>query len=255
MTRPVFVILQTLLLLVPVGLVAWMWPALPEGIAIGWDLDGEPDRFIDRNLALGTAYGLTLLLAWLLAALDRHDAAEPAAEPATERRHRAGVRGLRLLITGVGVLTTVVVLGHAAEWAADTLLHVGTLAVIAAIAMAAPCLAALRPNPWFGVRTRRTLASPELWWETHQFARATWLLGCALLLGFRVFLDHQHFIRLLIFVCLLLLALPLLYAGLRRTPEAGDDDEATVPQEAGATRDPDATSKNPAPDPAGQPKT
>ncbi len=244
MTRRAFLILQGLLLLLPIGLLAWMWPSLPGGIAVGWDIDGEPDRFIDRNLALGTAYGLTLLLSWMLALLDRHDAAAPDADPVVERRHRSAVRGLRLLVTGVGVLTTVVVLGHAAQWKADALLHLGTLAVVGVIAMAAPCMAALRPNPWFGVRTRRTLASAELWWETHQFARVTWLLGCVLLLGFRVLLNHQQFIQLLIVVGLLLIALPLVYAGVRRMPEA--DHEAGADRQAGSEDGHDAAAHDPA---------
>lgn len=139
------------LLLVGAGLLAALWPALPEQVPLHFALDGTPDRY-GSPLELALFGGVVLFdiaLGWAVAwTVSRERAALPEenAERFAElqRARRFGlVRMGQTLLFGVNLGLIVLALGIAASVVADPWLDIGAAVAIGLSVLAVGCLVPL----------------------------------------------------------------------------------------------------------------
>lgn len=144
---------------------AWAWTQLPEGtqVPIHWNIDGRPDDWADRTVALALLPLLALGLTALFAVL-------PSLEP--RRRHieqswrgyRAIWLSLLVLVGAMHAAIVAVALGTDVDIARFTSIGVGLL-----VAIIGNYLPTVRSNWFMGVRTPWTLSSERSWDRTHRF--------------------------------------------------------------------------------------
>lgn len=79
-------------------------------------------------------------------------------------------------VVGLVILMHLAILGAAAEWPAWTAQAIG-VALGAGIAATGNLMPRVRPNWIVGIRTRATLADPELWLRTHRYFGGLLMLG------------------------------------------------------------------------------
>jgi uncharacterized membrane protein len=150
----------------------WAWPRLGDQlVAVHFGIDGRPDGFAPKTVALLVMPGVAVMLSLLLGAL-------PAAMPPTARLERSwgpyvvvwtGVTGMLLAIH---LALIAFALGMPVSIPRVTTLGVGLLFVVMG-----NLLGKVRYNYVFGVRTPWTLANERVWDRTHRFAGWMTLLG------------------------------------------------------------------------------
>ncbi|PWK87642.1 SdpI family protein [Fulvimonas soli] len=157
---------------------AWLYPALPDRVAVHWNVHGQIDGYWPRAWAAAFAPALIALLAALAWAL-------PAMSP---RRYGIGsfawVWHLAML-AGQGVVLVVGLAmllrgaGHAVPVPTVALLAVGALLMVVGNYMGK-----LRRNFFIGIRTPWTLTSDAVWERTHRLGGRLFVLaGLAIVLG------------------------------------------------------------------------
>lgn len=159
---------------------AWGWGQVPAGtqVPIHWGIDGQPDGFAPKEVALfvlpALAGGLTVLLALL-----------PRVEPRSANLVRSssayvqvGIATL-VVLTVIQLTTVLAAMGRPVDVSLVVGLTAGGLFVVLG-----NVLGKVRSNFIFGVRTPWTLASDRSWNKTHRLVgRLFVLLGLAVVVA------------------------------------------------------------------------
>lgn len=141
---------------------AWAWPQAPAQLPVHWGLDGAPDRWGLKAVAL-------LVHPTVGAALSALFAAAPAVMPKRGRLERSG-RAYALAWVGIVLLLALV---HGVGVASALGVRVDTPRVMGVgtgllVALLGDLMGKVRFNYVFGVRTPWTLADERVWDRTHR---------------------------------------------------------------------------------------
>jgi uncharacterized membrane protein len=150
----------------------WAWPRLGDQlVAVHFGIDGRPDGFASKTVALLAMPGVAVMLSVLLGAL-------PAAMPATARLERSWGPYVVVWTGATGMLLAIhLALIAFALGMPVSIPRVTTLGVGLLLAVMGNLLGKVRYNYVFGVRTPWTLANERVWDRTHRFAGWMTLLG------------------------------------------------------------------------------
>lgn len=174
--RPLMVSFMLILAMVAISAYGWVRLPAEAELPIHWGIDGRPDAFASKPIALLGGPGLALLLTVLFAVL-------PAIEP---RRLHLERSARAYQSAWIGVLA-ILLLGHAAAIAAGLGIAVDVARVIAVgvgalFVTLGNWLPKTSSNFVLGVRTPWTLSSERSWSVTHRLAgRGFVLLGLGVL--------------------------------------------------------------------------
>lgn len=158
------------------GLAAWAWTQIPPGaqVPIHWGLDGQPNGFTSKELALLLTPALTVFLGALLYFLPRF---EPRAQNLAQSGPAYVQVCVALLVLMVAVQLMVVLAAVGSPLDINLVLTVATGLLLIVIGNV---LGKVRSNFMFGVRTPWTLSSDLSWNKTHRLVgRLFVLLGLA----------------------------------------------------------------------------
>lgn len=161
---------------VMLAMAAWAWGQIPAGaeVPIHWGLDGQPDGYASKEMALLFTPMLAIGLAALLYLLPRF-------EPRAQNLARSGPAYVQVCVAVLFVLVAVQLLVVLAAVGSpldvDLVLGVATGVMFIVIGNV---LGKVRSNFMFGVRTPWTLSSDLAWNKTHRLVgRLFVLLGIA----------------------------------------------------------------------------
>lgn len=155
-----------------------VYGGLPERVPSHWNIDGQVDRTMGRLEAVLLLPGLMLGLWLLISILPRIDPRRASYSLFSDTYQR-----LMLMLLLFFALLHVATLGVAMGWdvSAPRLITVGAGLLLALIGNE---LGRVRPNFFFGMRTPWTLASPEVWRQTHRVGgRVTFGVGLLIALA------------------------------------------------------------------------
>jgi uncharacterized membrane protein len=177
--RP-FTIAAVVAIAAMLGLAAWGWGQIPAGaeVAIHWGIDGQPNGYAPKEIALFILPAVAAGLALLLSVVPRF---EPRSANLARSRSAYVQVGIALMIVLALVQAALVLAAVGRPLPMD--LVVGA-AVGGMFAVVGNVLGKVRSNYLFGVRTPWTLASDLSWNKTHRLVgRLFVLLGLGVLLG------------------------------------------------------------------------
>jgi uncharacterized membrane protein len=189
------------------GYVYWFqYDNLPERVPTHWNINGEPDAYTAKEKILPTfllapgvmvlLLGLTPLLPWL----------SPQHFKVDTFRDTYGY--VMMLVVGLmGYLHVVILLASLGKHQYLTRLLFGGIFLF--FALLGNVLGKVRRNFWMGVRTPWTLASEQVWNQTHRLA--AWFFAAAGLLGFVLVLVDVPLVVCFILIMVAALA-PVLYS-------------------------------------------
>jgi len=174
MTRWFYLSILLTLLALAASLYVWnfRYDDLPEQVPIHWNIHGQPDGFVPKSDVVKTflllpaimagTLGLTLLLPWL-------------SPKSFEVDRFRGVYGyLMMLVTALlGFIHCISLWGSLHPGLPLDRLLIGGL--FAFFALIGNVLGKVKRNFWIGVRTPWTLASEQVWNETHRLTAWLWV--------------------------------------------------------------------------------
>jgi len=197
------VLLSSLVLLLPVVAGLLLWNRLPERVVTHWGLDGTPDGWSGKGMAV---FGIPLMLfamQWLAILITGCD----------KRNKEQSAKVFRLVLWIVPVMSVflcsfvyLTALGWTWNVKTAVCLMLGLLFMVIGNYMP-KC----RQNRYIGVRIKWTLENEENWNRTHRFAGKLWTVG-GLLLAVVGFLPPVAAAVGLMTVVLLMVLLPVLYS-------------------------------------------
>ncbi|HRH70097.1 MAG TPA: SdpI family protein [Flavobacteriales bacterium] len=159
------------LMLTPIGYLAYVWSSLPSSVPLHWNAAGEADRYGDRSeLLIPLALVLLLPYAALLLA--------PRIDPRKKNllASSKAFRGARLTMALFTCCIALVIVysaeGHMVP-PGDTVFPLCFL-MLAGLGNFLP---ALRSNHFIGIRTPWTIDSEENWRRTHRFGARLYFWG------------------------------------------------------------------------------
>ncbi|HEX9579944.1 MAG TPA: SdpI family protein [Gemmatimonadales bacterium] len=160
----------------------WAYPRMPPRVAVHWNVQGEPDSFGPRFLAIALLPAVMLAMRAILALL-------PAIDPRAENYRKFadtywlivnGVLGFMLLLHVVIVVNGI---GYPVRVDRIAIGGAGLLLVLIG-----SYLGRVEPNWFFGIRTPWTLSSDTVWRRTNRMGG--WILaGGGMALVLTVFLP------------------------------------------------------------------
>ena len=164
-----------LLVVLPLLTLPFIWTRLPAELPIHWSIDGTPDRYAPKPVALLLLPGINVAVYLLLLFFPYIDPKQK-----TEARQKA-LRAYRfflpLLFDGIFFVTVAQGLGVAFD-----LGRVIQLLCILLILVVGNYLSSLQPNYFVGLRTPWTLEDPEIWRKTHRTSAVVWVASSLVML-------------------------------------------------------------------------
>ncbi len=158
-----------ILLMLIFGILAY--PQLPEQVPIHWGLDGQPDRWGDRLLAI-------LLMPALLLVIRFFMQMRISSANVTIEIFNFNVNVVATLLAYVQVLILLSAMGHDLNLPQAVIPALGIMLMLVSNVMGR-----VQPNWAIGVRTWWTLNNPEVWRRTHRVsARWMFLAGAVITL-------------------------------------------------------------------------
>ncbi len=204
------------LVLVSVGVVAAMaalggaaWLSLPAGaeVPIHWGVDGRPDGFADKTIALFSIPAGALLLTAVFALL-------PAIEPRrrnleqSPRLYRAAWLGMLALFAAIQLGVVAAALDPDFEVSRAIMAGTGVLMIVIG-----NYLPTTRSTWFIGIRTPWTLSSERSWERTHRLGgRLFVLFGLALLAGALLGVPGELMVPVLLVGVALTTIVPMAYS-------------------------------------------
>ncbi len=195
---------STLVLLLPVAIGVILWDQLPDRIATHWGLEGTPDGWSGKGMAV---FGIPLMLLamhWLAVLITGCDKRNKEQSPKVFRLVLWIIPVMSVFLCSFVYLTA---LGWAWNVKTAVCMMLGLLFVVIG-----NYLPKCRQNHFIGVRIKWTLQNEENWNMTHRFAGKLWLVG-GLLLVVVGFLPPAASAVGLMAVVLLMVLLPVIYSG------------------------------------------
>lgn len=182
---------------------AWLYPRLPDRIAVHWGLSGQADGFADKPWA-PFIMPLVLLGFTLLMEL------APRLSPRSHSLVRSGVA------YGATFTATCILLGLAQAFILAVALGYSVsvqtaipIAVGSFLMVVGNYLSKTSKNFFMGIRTPWTLANDEVWFRTHRLGGRIWVVAGAALIVTALLGHGMLGLLLAVFVCVLV---PTIYS-------------------------------------------
>lgn len=198
-------------LIVPIPLIylAIIWNKLPDSIALHFDLNGNADKFGNKNELLITIIilsGISLLIYLLLKNIYRIDPKKYAAENKD-----------RLLKIGFTITVFMAAVGCMLVYTGQNGSSVFTMGLILAgvgllFAIIGNYLPNLKPNYFAGLRLPWTLENPENWKKTHAFAGKLWFAGGLFLAAICLLIPSKIAIIVFFLITFIIIMVPCIYS-------------------------------------------
>jgi len=187
---------------VAVALSIWAYPQLPPTVATHWGLNGMPNGYSSRAMAVAIIPLVLLVMTGLFRVLPRLD---------PRRDNYAKFIGTYWLIANTVILFILVAhgliiasgLGYSVK--IDRLMPIGVGLLFVVLGN---YLTRVEPNWFVGIRTPWTLSSDTVWRKTHR--TGGWLMVLAgLVVASGAFLPHGAFLPLFVVVILVMAVIPI----------------------------------------------
>lgn len=149
----------------------WAYPQLPAEVATHFDIQGDPDGWSSRLVAVVLMPAIALLLLGgfvLMPKIDPRRANYALFSPT----YWAVANAALLLLLGMHV----VVLGKAMGWNIN-MSRVVSIGIGGVFIVIGNLMSRVRPNWFMGIRTPWTLSSDTVWRKTHRFAGVAFLVA------------------------------------------------------------------------------
>ncbi len=196
-------VLSSLLILLPILAGILLWNQLPDRIATHWGLDGNPDGWSSRPLAVFGSPLFFLAMHWLGVFVTAKD-------PKNKGQNRK-VMGLVLWICPIisivaNSIVYTTVLGIAVPVGTVALLLVGL-----GFVFIGNYLPKCKQNYTIGIKITWTLASEENWNATHRLAGKLWIIGGLLMMA-GAFLPQGALPYMLLGLLSIVVIIPVVYS-------------------------------------------
>lgn len=194
---------------IPAVYLALVWNRLPGRIALHFKLNGEADRFGNKNellLTVGLIAGLNILVYLLITNIYRID----------PKKYAAANKGRLQRIAFATVIFLTAILCLVIHSAATGTLYFKTGLIFAAsglfFAIVGNYMPNMKPNYFAGFRLPWTLENADNWKKTHTLAGRIWFAGGLLLAVTCIFLSATAAFIVFIAVMLILVLIPCIYS-------------------------------------------
>ena len=190
--------LQILILAAPFCVAALLWNKLPDRMPNHWGINGQVDGYASKPVATLLLPCINLVAAVLFLILPRIDPKFARYDEETQASLRRTFAAMRLASTLFLSLVALAVMATplypAIPMPTVIIPGLGLLLMVYGNLMTK-----LRPNWFYGIRTRWTLESREVWIKTHRLGGRLMMAGGACILIFGLLLPMKLF-----FICVLL---------------------------------------------------
>ena len=185
--------LQILILTAPFCVVALLWNKLPDPMPNHSGINGQVDGYASKPVATLLLPCINLVVAVLILILPRFDPKFARYDEETKASLRRTFGSMRLAITLFLSLMAlvVVVMPFYPAIRIPTVIGLGTGLLLMVFGN---LMTKLRPNWFFGIRTRWTLESREVWTKTHRLGGRLMMTGGACILIFGLLLPMKLFV-------------------------------------------------------------
>ena len=185
--------LQILILAVPFCVAAWLWNKLPGRMPIHWGINGQVDGYASKPVAALLLPCINLAFTALMMVLPRIDPKFARYDEETKASLRRTFAAMRLAVTLYLSLLALVVLVMPLYPAIRMPTVIGSGAGLLLMVLG-NLMTKLRPNWFYGIRTRWTLESRDVWIKTHRLGGRLMMAGGVCILIFGLLLPMKLFI-------------------------------------------------------------
>ena len=153
------------------GFSLWAYPHLPAQVATHFNLQGEPNGWSSRLMAVALVPVIGIFMAFMFTFLPRID-------PKKANYAKFGTTWWTVANAALILLALVhiAMLGKALGWAVDISRIVG-LGVGGMFILIGNLMTRIRPNWFMGIRTPWTLSSDTVWRKTHRFGGVAFVIA------------------------------------------------------------------------------
>ena len=190
--------LQILILALPFCVAAALWNKLPDPMPNHWGINGQVDGYASKPVAALLLPCINLAFTALMLVLPRIDPKFARYDEETKASLRRTFAAMRLAVTlylsSLALVVVVTPLYPAIRIPTVIGSGAGLLLMVLGNLMTK-----LRPNWFFGIRTRWTLESRDIWIKTHRLGGRLMMAGGVCILIFGLLLPMKLFV-----ICVLL---------------------------------------------------
>ena len=190
--------LQILILALPFCVAAALWNKLPDPMPNHWGINGQVDGYASKPVAALLLPCINLAFTALMMVLPRIDPKFARYDEETKASLRRTFAAMRLAVTLYLSLLALVVLVMPLYPAIRMPTVIGSGAGLLLMVLG-NLMTKLRPNWFFGIRTRWTLESRDIWIKTHRLGGRLMMAGGVCILIFGLLLPMKLFV-----ICVLL---------------------------------------------------
>ena len=196
-------IVSSLIILLPIAFGLIVWNQLPEQIATHWGMDGNPDGWSSREVAV---FGLPLfifVLHWFCAFVTSRDPKNKDGNTKVKDLVLFITPMVSIMVSGMMYMTA---LGMSLRVEMIMMIFLGLLFIVLGNYMP-KC----RQNYTIGIKISWTLNSEENWNATHRFAGKLWMIGGALIM-LLCFLPSTYAFIAFFAVAMAITTAPIIYS-------------------------------------------
>jgi uncharacterized membrane protein len=190
--------LQILILAVPFCVAALLWNKLPDRMPNHWGINGQVDGYASKPVAALLLPCINLAFTALMLVLPRIDPKFARYDEETKASLRRTFAAMRLAVTLYLSFLALVVVVTPLYPAIRIPTVIGSGAGLLLMVLG-NLMTKLRPNWFFGIRTRWTLESRDIWIKTHRLGGRLMMAGGVCILIFGLLLPMKLFV-----ICVLL---------------------------------------------------
>ncbi len=175
-------ILTSIIILLPIAVGLILWNQLPEQVATHWNIEGVPDGYSSKAMAVFLFPFILLAVHWLCVAVT---GADPKNKDIQGKVLTLTLWICPMLSLLLGTITYVQALGHTVDINVFLPLFLGALFVFIG-----NYLPKCKQNYTIGIKTPWALNDEENWNKTHRFAGIIWVVGGALIMALSFLGSH-----------------------------------------------------------------
>ena len=185
--------LQILILALPFCVAAALWNKLPDPMPNHWGINGQVDGYASKPVAALLLPCINLAFTALMMVLPRIDPKFARYDEETKASLRRTFAAMRLAVTLYLSLLALVVLVMPLYPAIRMPTVIGSGAGLLLMVLG-NLMTKLRPNWFYGIRTRWTLESRDVWIKTHRLGGRLMMAGGVCILIFGLLLPMKLFV-------------------------------------------------------------
>ena len=190
--------LQILILALPFCVAAALWNKLPDPMPNHWGINGQVDGYASKPVAALLLPCINLAFTALMMVLPRIDPKFARYDEETKASLRRTFAAMRLAVTLYLSFLALVVVVTPLYPAIRIPTVIGSGAGLLLMVLG-NLMTKLRPNWFYGIRTRWTLESRDIWIKTHRLGGRLMMAGGVCILIFGLLLPMKLFV-----ICVLL---------------------------------------------------